>query len=89
MNNQECVILHIERLILDGISIPQRHRSLVQAAIEQELARLIETGGIAATLHTSGALQRVPAGVLKMDESDEPRRLAEKIARAIYEGIGQ
>ena len=89
MTKDMTITVHIERLVIDGISIPQRHRPVVQAALEQELAHLLANGGIATPLHTSGMLQRIPAGTLELDESDEPHILGEKIARAVYKGIGQ
>ena len=89
MTNNTNITVHIERLIIDGISIPQRHRPIVQATLEQELAHLLANGGIAAPLRTSGMLQRLPAGSLEIDKIDEPRILGEKIARAVYKGIGE
>lgn len=89
MTNNTNTTVYIERLIIDGISIPQRHRPIVQAALEQELAHLLTNGGMAAPLRTNGMLQRLPAGVLEIDETDEPCILGEKIARAVYKGIGE
>lgn len=83
------ITVHIERLILDGIAIPQRHRPLVQAALEEELARLLATSGLATGLQQSGTQQHVPAGVLEVKDTDEPSVLGRNIARAVYRGIGQ
>ncbi len=89
MSSSTSIIIYIERLIIDGISIPQRHRPLVQAALEQELARLLTHDGIAISLQSSGTLPYISAGALVMNGNTNPRILGEQIARAVYEGIGQ
>lgn len=83
------ITISIERLILDGIDIPHRLRSQVQAAVEVELARLLLASGLALDLQTGGTQHRVPGGVLELKGDDEPGVLGKKIARAIYKGIGQ
>ena len=47
----------IERLVLDGIDVPYHQRSLLQAAVEGELARLLADGGLAPSLLAGGAHQ--------------------------------
>ena len=83
------ITVHIERLILDGISLPQRHRPLVQAAMEEELARLLALDGLASDFQQSHVRQSILAGVLEIVDSDEPAVLGRNIARAVYKGIGQ
>jgi len=83
------ITVHIERLILDGIAVPQQHRSLVQAALEQELTRLLAKDGLSNDFQQSHVLQSVLAGVLEVKDSDEPAVLGRNIARAVYKGIGQ
>ncbi len=83
------ITIHIERLILDGVSVPQRHRPQLQAAIEAELARLLAADGLAAYLQTGGVLSRVTGGELQLQGKDDPVQLGRQIARAVYRGIGQ
>ena len=82
------ISIHIERLILDGLPMPQRERSRLQTAIEEELARLLADGSLAFDLCSPGVLPRLNGGVLELTGDEEPRQLGECIARAIYGGIG-
>ena len=83
------ITVHIERLILDGIPLPQRHRPLVQVAMEEELARLLALDGLASDFQQSHVQQHVMAGVLEVKDNDEPTVLGRNIARALYKGIGK
>ena len=82
------ITIHIERLILDGVSVPQRHRPQLQTAIEAELARLLSDGSLAVDLRTPGMLPRLSGGTLELTGDEEPRMLGKQIAQAIYGGIG-
>jgi len=82
------ISIHIERLILDGLSLAQRDRSRLQAAIEEELARLLANGSLAVDLCTPGMLPRLTGGTLELTGDEEPRLLGKRIAEAIYGGIG-
>ena len=82
--------VHIERLILDGLSIPHRQRPLLQAAVEAELAHLLAADGLASGLLAGGAVPRVPAGAIQLTgASDDPTHLGQQIAQAVYGGIGK
>lgn len=83
------ITIHIERLILDGVSVPQRHRPQLQTAIEAELARLLAADGLAAHLRTGGVLSRVTGAELQLQGKDDPVQLGRQIAQAVYRGIGQ
>lgn len=83
------IIVHIERLILDGVPVPHRHRSQLQAALERELARLIAADGLTIDVQTSGVLPRVSGGEMRLEGDENPSRLGTQIARAIYKGIGK
>ncbi len=82
------VSIHIERLILDGLPIAQRDRPHLQAAIEEELARLLAEGALAVDLRTAGMLPRLTGGTLELTGDEEPRQLGKRIAQSIYRGIG-
>lgn len=81
--------IHIERLILDGLSLPYRDRSRLQAAVEEELARWLVSGSLAVDLRSPGMLSRVTGGVVEVNGEEEPGLLGKRIAQAIYRGIGQ
>jgi hypothetical protein len=80
--------INIERLILDGISIPHHQRPLLQSAVEAELARLIVAGGLSPGLMSGGATPGLEAGGMRLPSDGDPARLGQQIARAIYTGIG-
>jgi hypothetical protein len=82
------VNLHIERLILDGLSIPPVQQELLQAAVEAELARLLGSEGLAPQLLGGGALARVPGGSIQLAGDGDATRLGQQIAQAVYGGIG-
>jgi hypothetical protein len=82
------ISVHIERLFLDGLSVPHSQRARLQAAIEEELARLLADGSLAVDLRTPGMLPRLSGGTLELTGNEEPRMLGKQIAQAIYGGIG-
>ncbi len=82
------VRLHIERLILDDLPLRGSQRALVQGAVEQELARLIEVNGVGQDTMAGGARASVPQAVMHMAEGASPVQLGRQIAQAVYQGIG-
>ncbi|MHB8595735.1 MAG: hypothetical protein ACYDER_02865 [Ktedonobacteraceae bacterium] len=81
--------VHIERLILDGLSVPHSQRSRLQTAIEEELAHLLANGTLAVDLQTHGLLSSLNGGTIELTGNEEPRLLGKRIAQAVYRGIGQ
>ncbi|HXQ70221.1 MAG TPA: hypothetical protein VN844_07020 [Pyrinomonadaceae bacterium] len=76
--------LHIERLVLDGLPIARYQSSLVQAAVERELARLFAAEETHSRLSfTSGATPRL-AGPTIHGLTDNPIRTGEQIAQAVH-----
>jgi len=80
--------LHIERLILDGLSIEPKYRAQLQAAVESELTRLLRAGGLKAELSSSGALQSVGASQIQLTGWRTAPVLGKQIAQAVHGGIG-
>ena len=81
--------VHIGRLVLHGVPIAPDQGPLVQAAIETEMARLLAGGGLAAELHSGGALPSMPAGSIQLTREIHPTHLGQQIAQAVYKGIGR
>jgi hypothetical protein len=81
--------LHIERLILDGISPSLGERPLLQTAIEAELTRLLANGGLSDALQSGGALYNVRTAGIQLARDMSPTQLGEQIAGAVYGGIGK
>lgn len=81
--------VHIEQLVLDGISVTPDGRSLLQATAEAELSRLLTDQGLASRLEAGGALQGVRCGTIALAERASPSDMGQQIARAVYQGIGR
>lgn len=82
--------VHIERLVLDGLPVARHQAPLIQTAVEAELARLLVADGLAATLQSAGgATPSVNAPGIRFTSDSSPAELGQKIARAVYRGIGR
>jgi hypothetical protein len=81
--------LHIERLVLDGIPLGPGQRPLLQAAVETELTRLLANGGLSDAIQSGGALYNVRTASIQLANDGSPARLGERIAGAVYGGIGK
>jgi len=82
------VRLHIDRLVLDGVSVSAAGRPRLQAAIESELARLIAAGGISPELTRGIAVPSVRAPQMALAPDARPAQLGVQIARSVYGGVG-
>ncbi len=81
--------LHIERLILDGVSIEPGHSALLQTAIETEVVRLLTQNGIAPNLQNGGAMPSVRADAIQLTTPNSPTQLGRQIGGSIYGSIGK
>jgi hypothetical protein len=80
--------LHIERLVLDGLPVSRLQGSLVQAAVERELARLLVTGGLSPGFQAGGAVPSLRVGNIRLEKERQPGAIGKQIADAVYGGIG-
>ena len=85
---QPSIQLHIERLVLDGLSVGHAQGPIIGAAVETELARLLATGGLDSSLQSSGAWPSAPVSAVQLAAS-KPTQLGQQIAQAVYGGIGE
>lgn len=81
--------LHIDRLVLEGISLSPAEQPLLQAAMEAELTRLLMSGGLRDALQSGGALYNVRTTGIQPASNGGATRLGEQIAGAVYRGIGK
>lgn len=79
--------LHIERLILDGLPVDQRHGPTLQAAVERELTRLLTDSASVAPFNTGGTQASVKGGPIQVAEGAEATGLGKQIAAAVYGGV--
>jgi hypothetical protein len=78
--------LHIERVVLDGVAVDQPR--ILRKALEQELTGKLREGGLRPELRSSGMVPSVPSGGIELGKGSNSARLGNKIAGAVYRGIG-
>lgn len=78
--------LHIERLVLDGLSVDARHGPTIQTAVERELARLLANRDGAARLDADGMVTSVEGGLIRGAAADR-NQLGQQIATAVNDGL--
>jgi hypothetical protein len=81
--------LHIERLILDGVTLSAAERPRLQAAVEMELGRLLGERGIANGLESGVAIDAVRGGTVQLPREVSGTGLGKQVALAVYGGIGK
>ena len=79
--------VHIERLVLDGLPVTSSQGSLVQAAVEAELARLLTAEGLSAEFLAGGAMPSLRAGGIHLTKDSNPTQLGQQIAQAVHGGL--
>lgn len=79
--------LHIERLVLEGLPLHRRESSHVQAAVQQELTRILSLNGIAPHLQGGVAMPRAQGSNLQFAREASPRQLGTQIANSVHEGL--
>jgi hypothetical protein len=83
------IVVHIDRLALEGMPLTSAQSPRLRRAIERELSRLLSSGGIATTLSHGGALPRIDAPTIRFGARERPEALGRRIAGAVYGGIGR
>jgi hypothetical protein len=81
--------LHIDRLVLDGISVESHQQAMFKANLETELGRLLAQNGIAADLQNGGAFNAIRTDSIDVGEKNEPSHLGRQIARSVYVGVSR
>jgi hypothetical protein len=79
--------LHIERLVLDGVSIEPHQRPLLQEALQNELTRLLTERGLSDSIAQGLAMPRLTTAGIQLT-GNNPTQLGQQIARSVYGGIG-
>ena len=78
--------VRIDRLVLEGVTLPAGGGAAVGAALEAELGRLLAEGGLAEAWQAGAAVPSLAAGPVSLAGS--PADLGAGIARAVYGGLG-
>lgn len=80
------VLLHIERLVLDGLDMPHGHPARLRSALEGELARLMRAPQRRPVEGAAMPLLRTPDVATRQGES--PEAIGKRVARAVHCGLG-
>ncbi|MEC4748960.1 hypothetical protein [Methylomicrobium sp. Wu6] len=79
--------LHIERLVLDGVTIAPGQHQLLQSIVASELIRMLRYGGFSPSLAQGGSLSRISGKDILLTGND-PTHLGRQIAYSISGSIG-
>ncbi len=81
------VIVHIERLVLDGLAIGRAEAEVVRLEMEQELAGVLTARGLAPDLMSGGAMPLLTAPeTIRADAA--PAEVGSRIGQAIGGTLG-
>ena len=81
--------VHIERLIMDGLSDYDGQGPVIKSTVEAELTRLIAAQGMNPDFQFGGAVPSVKAEGIQVTNDSNSVNLGHQIARAVYGGIGK
>jgi hypothetical protein len=81
--------LHIERLILDGLSLDTRAGALVKDELRTELHRLFADHEALVSSLAGAAMPRVEGAPLNISSAESPLRLGAAVAHSIYGAISK
>jgi hypothetical protein len=76
--------LHIERLVLDGLTVEARHTPLLREAVEAEMTRLLTGGGLSSGLQSGGVFPRLEADAIDWGGQKTPAQFGQQIAESVY-----
>jgi hypothetical protein len=80
--------VHIERLVIDEALIGNGDRAALQAAVATELTQLLAAQGLGAAWRAGGAVPTVRGGTVEPAAGQDPARLGQQVAQAVYRRIG-
>jgi hypothetical protein len=87
------IVLHIDRLVLDGVTLARGEHEAFREAFAQELSTLL-AGGLHPDLLAGGARPEAAGGSIVLDRTAGGAqlggaRLGADLARAVHGGIGR
>ncbi|MGB3299228.1 MAG: hypothetical protein WBA76_13235 [Phormidesmis sp.] len=75
--------LHIDRMIIEGLTLPHSQRSKFQASVEAELSRLFSVHGVPLTVQKGDRIPHILAD-LPITNQPNPVQLGQQLAQSIY-----
>jgi hypothetical protein len=82
------ISLHIEQLVIEGLSVSQRQGELVMAALQHELGSLLAAEALHSQWASAAAVHTMQGASIRATDAVSPVRLGEQIAGSVVAGIG-
>lgn len=79
--------LHIEKLVLDGVSVEPQQQAELKMAVESELGRLLRSNGIGSGVQLNNSFRAIQGGLITIDMYRKPFALGQQIAQSVHGGI--
>jgi hypothetical protein len=80
------VIVHIDRLVLNGF--PREHRHAIAEGLREELGRVFADRDVISDLRDRGDLPRLHVNGVQVEQGAKPQRVGENVAQGIGREIG-
>ncbi len=80
------VVVHIDRLVVDGLSLAPGQRLGVREAVESEMARLVSTSGLDGL--KSSSLAKVATSPMSLPGSPSGPQVGTRVAGALHGFLG-
>jgi len=81
--------LHIERLVLDGVSLERRQQARLIATIESEIGRLLVSQGVGSVGQSSRHVRALKGPTISIGNDSGPRELGLQISRSVCGGMSR
>lgn len=76
--------LHIDRVVVDGVSLGRGSERQVRAAVERELTALFATRGVPNSLLGGGAVPKLSGTSMRQSKGSTPTGVGRDVAGSIY-----
>jgi hypothetical protein len=82
------IVLHIDRIVMDGLPVSQAQLPALRAAMEGELVRLFGTATLE-QLGGSRSVQRLAAPAFSFGPEQRPAQIGRQVARSVHGSLGR
>jgi hypothetical protein len=83
------IILHIERLVIEGIPLSSREATRSGAEMSAEVTRLLAAEPVPSRLQIGGAMPHLAAPILTLGRDNVPEMIGKQIAQAVHRGLAE
>lgn len=81
--------LHIERLVMDGVSVEPHQREELKAAVQTQLSHLLMSNGIGSSVQSYNNFREISGSFISIEKNSDPSDMGQQVAGAIFRGIEQ